>query len=354
MIRNIIFDWSGTLADDLPAVWQATNHVFRMAGVAEISIETFRAEFSLPFTKFYDRFIPHITMDVLEEWFHGKFKEVQDIVVELPHAREFLHLCRERQIRTFVLSSVLLDHFIKQAESIGFDSFLDRSYAGVRDKREKIRDLLAENKLNPSETLFIGDMQHDIETAHHGGVFSCGVLTGYNNLAQLRQSNPTLIVEHLGELASILEHNGWKTLEKTRDALEQFPIATVGALILNEEGQALMIRTHKWSNMWGIPGGKIKRGERAEEALLRELLEETNLKVQKVQFITVQDCIDSVEFYKPAHFLLLNYTCVAAGSQEVILNNEAQEYRWVSLAQALEMQTNQPTRRLLELITGSK
>ena len=27
MIRNIIFDWSGTLVDDLPAVWKATNYV---------------------------------------------------------------------------------------------------------------------------------------------------------------------------------------------------------------------------------------------------------------------------------------------------------------------------------------
>ncbi len=31
MIRNIIFDWSGTLVDDLPAVWQATNYVLAQA-----------------------------------------------------------------------------------------------------------------------------------------------------------------------------------------------------------------------------------------------------------------------------------------------------------------------------------
>jgi len=48
-------------------------------------------------------------------------------------------------------------------------------------------------------------MQHDMETARHGGVFSCGVLTGYNRLEQLRASRPDLIVEHLGELRAILE-----------------------------------------------------------------------------------------------------------------------------------------------------
>ena len=36
MIRNVICDWSGTLVDDLPAVWKATNHVLSQAGRSEI------------------------------------------------------------------------------------------------------------------------------------------------------------------------------------------------------------------------------------------------------------------------------------------------------------------------------
>jgi len=52
------------------------------------------------------------------------------------------------------------------------------------------------------------------------------------------------------------------------------PVATVGALITHR-GRLLMIRTRKWSGKWGIPGGKIERGETAEEALRREVREET-------------------------------------------------------------------------------
>ena len=147
----------------------------------------------------------------------------------------------------------------------------------------------------PAGAIFVGDMQHDIETARVGGIHSCGVLTGYNTLTQLRVSRPDLIVEHLDELRVILENNAMQ-LRPTAGALPSLPIATVGALIRDHAGRVLMVRTRKWSNLWGIPGGKIKRGETSPDALRREVREETNLELDDVQFVMVQDCIDSPEF----------------------------------------------------------
>jgi phosphoglycolate phosphatase-like HAD superfamily hydrolase/ADP-ribose pyrophosphatase YjhB (NUDIX family) len=350
VIRNIIFDWSGTLVDDLPAVWKATNFVCSQAGIAEMTLERFRAEFCLPFQKFYDRYLPHIPMAQLEIWFHSHFQQVQDSVVELPHAREFLQFCREEKLRTFLLSAVHHDHFAVQTASNGFHHFLDRPYLGVWDKRARIHEILTENNLSPRETLFVGDMQHDIETAHHGGVFSCAVLTGYHSVVQLRASEPDLIVEHLGELREILRRNSLEINPRPRAeaSSKEAPIATVGALIFDGHGQVLMIRTHKWSNLWGIPGGKIKFGESSIDALRREIKEETDLEIEDIQFVLVQDCIQSKEFYRDAHFVLLNYRCRVAGQPHVKLNEEALEFRWVSVVEALEMELNQPTRRLLE------
>ena len=353
MIRNIIFDWSGTLVDDLPAVWQATNFVFSQAGIPALTLEQFRAEFCLPFTDFYQRYAPHVPMEQLEIWFHGHFMQAQGAVFELPHARDFLLFCQEQGLRKFVLSTVHRDHFAAQTATTGFQKFLERPYLEVRDKRVKIREILAENRLAPEETLFIGDMQHDIETARHGGVFSCAVLTGYNTLAQLRAVHPDLIVEHLGELREILERDGLEMKPKGQPGevpAGQHPIVTVGALIFNAQDQVLMIRTRKWSNLWGIPGGKIKFGEPSVAALRREIKEETALEVSDIEFVLVQDCIQSKEFYREAHFVLLNYTCRCAGQPEVKLNEEAVEFRWVTVAEAEAMALNQPTRVLLEAV----
>jgi phosphoglycolate phosphatase len=356
VIRNIIFDWSGTLVDDLPAVLKASNFVLTQAGKTEMSLEQFRAEFSLPFTKFYDRHTPDVPMDKLEDWFHTEFRRSQSSVVELPHAREFLEFCRAKKFRTFLLSTVHADHFKAQCRVTGFDTFLDKPYTDVWDKRKKIHEILAENNLKPGETLFIGDMEHDIETAKHGGVHSCAVLTGYNTLEQLRTAKPDLIVEHLSELRGLLEKNDldFKPLVKQFEESRP-PIATVGALIFNAKKEVLMIRTHKWSNLWGIPGGKIKWGETSEAALRREIKEETGLKISGIKFVLVQDCIHSKEFYRDAHFVLLNYTCRCARKHpRVKLNYEGQEFRWLNTNEAKKLKLNKPTKILLEAVLKSK
>jgi ADP-ribose pyrophosphatase YjhB (NUDIX family) len=275
-------------------------------------------------------------------------------------------------LRTFLLSTIHPDHYAVQEAAIGFGKYLDKPYLRVRDKRKKIHEILETNGLDPAETLFVGDMQHDIETARHGGIHSCAVLTGYNTLEQLRSAKPDLIVEHLGELREVLERNDLHLGEPAsprarskvsksksqnpqsaiRNPQSTVPTATVGALIFNRQGQVLMIRTHKWSDRWGIPGGKIKWGESSLTALRREIKEETNLKITDIRFVLVQDCIHSKEFYRDAHFILLNYTCRCTGEPRVRLNHEAREFRWLTPGQAMKLALNRPTRVLLQAVAA--
>jgi len=224
VIRNIIFDWSGTLVDDLPAVWQATNYVFKRAGIRELTLEEFRAEFCLPFTKFYNRFTPHVSLAQLEIWFHERFRELEDSVAVIPHAREFLMFCQERQARTFLLSTINPDYYQAQSRRLELAHYIEQPYLRVWDKRAKIGALLQEHCLLDGETMFVGDMQHDMETARHGNVAACAVLTGYNGPAQLEQCSPDLLVNHLGELREVFDgahpttHGQWTLAPAVRPA----------------------------------------------------------------------------------------------------------------------------------------
>jgi len=338
MFRNLIFDWSGTLVDDLGPVIEATNAVLGKYGLEPMDREGFRRRFRLPYHEFYTEVLPHVPLEELEAHFRPAFDAAVTPVTVLPHAREKLEWCAALGIRTFVLTSMDPLAFERQLDEFGFRELFEATYSGVLDKRELIHRILETHHLDPAETAFVGDMTHDVETARHGGVSSIAVLTGYNHPEILAGVRPDLTVPDLGVLRGLLDR---------RHRVANRPVATVGALIHDGSGRVLMLRTHKWSHRWGIPGGKIQRGEASTAALIREVREETALDIDDVHFVMVQDSIDSPEFMRPEHFILLNYVARARGT-DVRLNEEAEEFRWLPAADALALDLNEPTRILLE------
>ena len=124
------------------------------------------------------------------------------------------------------------------------------------------------------------------------------------------------------------------------------PLATVGALVFNDAGEGLFIKTHKWGGRWAVPGGKIDYGERMHTALLREFREETGLALEDVRWAPTLESVESDEFYKRAHFILLNFTA-RTHTSDVTLNDEAQEHTWRTPAAALQtLELNRATRAL--------
>ena len=203
MLRNLIFDWSGTLADDLGPVLEATNLIFRRFGKPELLPEELRERFRSPFDSFHEDLLPGVALAEIDALFHESF--TGHSVALLPHAPEFLRFCRATGRRVFLLSTIKESHFVAQAERLGVAHFFERTYVGVADKRERILEILLENQLAANETAFIGDMVHDIETARHGGVRAIATLTGFDSCEKLSRANPDVLVRDLGELQMLLE-----------------------------------------------------------------------------------------------------------------------------------------------------
>ncbi len=342
MFRNLIFDWSGTLVDDLGPVIEATNSVLGKYDVPALDREGFRRAFRLPYREFYAELLPHIPLEELEAHFRPAFDAAITPVTVLPHAREKLEWCTAHGIRCFILTSMAPLAFERQMDDFGFRKHFEATYSGVLDKREIIHQIIETHGLDPAETAFIGDMTHDVETARHGGISSIAVLTGYNHAEILATVRPDITVPDLGVLRTLLD----------RRPSTARPIATVGALIHDGNGRILLVRTHKWGHRWGIPGGKIERGESSTAALQREIIEETALTLTDIHFILVQDSIDSPEFLRPEHFILLNYLARAT-TTDVVLNDEAEEFRWLTPSEALALDLNQATRTLINEVLNS-
>ena len=117
---------------------------------------------------------------------------------------------------------------------------------------------------------------------------------------------------------------------------QKFPEPSVGALIINKDGKIFLMKSHKWSNKYIIPGGHIELGETILQTVKREAKEETGMDVYNIKFLLVQEIINDPLFYKKKHFISFDYSC-STNSNKITLNEEAEEYIWVEPKKALKM-----------------
>jgi len=128
---------------------------------------------------------------------------------------------------------------------------------------------------------------------------------------------------------------------------QTYPEATVGALVVSEKGEVLIVRSHKWGNKYTVPGGHIELGERAEDAITREVKEETGLDAEPVELLIVQQAIYPKDFHKHEHYIFMDYVLKAKSSKVQLDGQELQDYVWVKPEEALKLDLEEYTRNFV-------
>jgi 8-oxo-dGTP diphosphatase len=113
------------------------------------------------------------------------------------------------------------------------------------------------------------------------------------------------------------------------------PIAGVGAAILRggDPPSVLLIRRGQepLKGEWSLPGGAVELGETLEEAVRREVLEETGLAVEPAGIVQAFDRISRDEGGRVRyHYVLVDYLCRVTGGS-LACATDALEARWAGL-----------------------
>ncbi len=223
------------------------------------------------------------------------------------------------------------------------------------DSTFSLLSFLREKKLIQDETALIAGNASQVNLGHEAKIQTVIILDPKKNIEindskawkELVDSEPE---GFLYSIEDLLRYSEKLAIAESR----YFPIATVGGLIFDEDGKILLTQTRKWSNLYGIPGGKIDYGETMEAAFIREAREETGLEIFDVEFVMNQDCIEHVQFYKPRHYILVNYRAKVKGKMPPIkLNYESEKFLWVGLDEAMKLALNEPTEILLKKVLAN-
>ena len=129
------------------------------------------------------------------------------------------------------------------------------------------------------------------------------------------------------------------------------PVPAVGVVCLRGE-TVLLIRRGRPPRLgeWSLPGGRIESGERAMDAALRELREETGVEAEITGLVDVVD-----GFFPEAdrHYVLIDYAARWL-SGEPAAGDDAVEARFVALDHVETLVDWSETRRIIALAAARR
>ena len=129
------------------------------------------------------------------------------------------------------------------------------------------------------------------------------------------------------------------------------PVPCVGVVCLRRD-EVLLIRRGRPPRQgdWSLPGGRIEPGERAMDAALRELREETGVEAEITGLI---DVVDGLFPEAGRHYVLIDYAARWI-SGEPAAGDDAIEARFVARDQAATLVDWSETRRIIALAAASR
>lgn len=132
-------------------------------------------------------------------------------------------------------------------------------------------------------------------------------------------------------------------------AKQKYPEPTVGALVLDSSGNMLLCRSPKFRGKFVVPGGHVEVGETFEQALKRELKEETGLDIKVEKMLGFYEAIYPAEFHEKRHFIFFDFLCRLVGGRLKLDGRELTEAVWIEPKKALkELDIEFYTRKSIE------
>jgi len=191
-IRAVIWDFNGTLIDDVELSVCAINTMLARRGLRHLDTEGYRQVFGFPLAAYYQK----IGIDVrpgdlssLADEFHASYLAGLHTCLPTKGVLEVLQLLQASGVKQVILSAMEEESLRSAIAGLGLGGFFDQVY-GLEHRRadsklERGRQLLQTLSLPPTEMLLIGDTDHDVEVARALGIRPFVVAQGHQSAHRL-------------------------------------------------------------------------------------------------------------------------------------------------------------------------
>jgi phosphoglycolate phosphatase len=204
--RHIIWDWNGTLFDDVAACVAIINRMLGKRAMPCLTHDQYRKVFTFPVRDYYEILgfpFGDETFEQLSHEFVSSYEPTWSECALYPHTRRVLEHVRASGKSQSILSALQQNALVALVQMFDLAHFfehiigLDNVYA--QSKVEQGRQLLNLISHEPAEVLLVGDTVHDVEVARAIGCACVLVAHGHQSKERLQQVGAT-VIESLDEL----------------------------------------------------------------------------------------------------------------------------------------------------------
>ena len=209
MIQTILWDFNGTVMDDMGASTGAVNAMLKKRGLPLIDEEWYTLHLIMPLEAFY----ASVGFDMQKERIEQVSEEFQMECAkfERPVFPEVLDALKEfakKGYRQLLFSSLHHDLLVRQAKERGIEGYFeqivgrqDRSLGG---KEAAVAAYLKSHGLKPEEVLVVGDLTTDADMAKVVGCPCALICKGHQHRTVLEQKE-AFVLDSAAEIAALLE-----------------------------------------------------------------------------------------------------------------------------------------------------
>lgn len=200
-IRHIVWDWNGTLLDDLELCLTALHELSRARGIPLVDLATYRERFTFPVIEYYKALgfdpSPEAFEQAAREWIKMYSENVYSAAALYDGAVETLARLRDAGLRQCLISAHQHDMLLHAVNHFGVTQYfntirgLHNHYA--ESKADLGRQWLSETNPLQDSVLMIGDTLHDFEVAGELRVRCVLVAQGHQSESRLRATGAPVL-----------------------------------------------------------------------------------------------------------------------------------------------------------------
>ena len=213
MYRLVIFDLDGTLLNTIGDLAAAGNHTLEVMGFPQHPEDRYCHFVGNGIPKLIERMLPEGHGQAVEKEAYEIFMEYYsahkcDRTKPYPGIPELIRKLRERGIRCAANSNKAHEfsqELIKLSFGDEFDDVIGFG-AGFPAKPDPgaALELIRRAGVKPSEALYVGDSNVDIQIGHNAGIDVCGAVWGFRGYDELAAMKPTYLAMDAAELEKII------------------------------------------------------------------------------------------------------------------------------------------------------